>query len=64
MTNIIKIIISLFLISYSIMFYIIYLNELFIDGILHYLFIIVSHIETLILFPGIYLLVRSLHHKT
>ena len=64
MTNIIKIIISLFLISYSIMFYIIYLNELFIDGILNYLFIIVTHVETLILFPSIYLLIRSLHPKT
>ena len=64
MTNIIKIIISLFLISYSIMFYIIYLNELFIDGILNYLFIIVTHVETLILFPSIYLLIHSLHPKT
>ena len=64
MTNIIKIIISLFLISYSIMFYIIYLNELFIDGILNYIFIIVTHVETLILFPSIYLLIRSLHPKT
>ena len=64
MTNIIKIIISLFLTSYSIMFYIIYLNELFIDGILNYLFIIVTHVETLILFPSIYLLIRSLHPKT
>ena len=64
MTNIIKTIISLFLISYSIMFYIIYLNELFIDGILNYLFIIVTHVETLILFPSIYLLIHSLHPKT
>ena len=64
MTNIIKIIISLFLISYSIMFYIIYLNELFINGVLSYILIIITHIETLILFPSIYILIRSLQPKT
>ena len=63
MIKLLKIIICLFLISYSISFYIFFLNELYIDGFLRYLITIVTHFETLMLIPSILILMYSLHPK-
>lgn len=51
------------LISYSLMFYMVYFNVLIDSGIINYLYVIISHIETLMIIPLVYLLYRALHHK-
>ena len=63
MTKLIKIILCIVIISYSLMFYIVFLNEFYLNGLLHYLNYIITHIETLILFPTIFLLIFTLHPK-
>ena len=64
MQRLIKIIIYLFLISYSLMFWIIYLNTFIIGGnLLNYLKEIFTHLETLLIFPSIFLLIITLQQK-
>lgn len=53
----------MFIISYSLMFYIIYLNIIIDEGIINYLLFVLRHIETFIIFPTIYLLYRALQSK-
>lgn len=64
MYKIIKILIGINLISYSLMFFIMYLN-LFTLGynIFYYLLQIATHIETLLIVPGIYLIWSSLYKR-
>ena len=64
MFKILKIIIGINLISYSLMFFIMYLN-LFTLGynLKYYLLQIITHIETLLFVPGIYLIYSSLQKK-
>lgn len=64
MFKILKIIVGINLISYSLMFFIIYFN-LFTLGynLGHYIFNIITHIETLLFIPGIYLIYSSLYKK-
>ena len=61
MFKLLKIIVGLNLISYSLIFFIMYLN-LFTLGynLGYYLLQIISHIETLLIIPGIYLIWSSL----
>lgn len=63
MTRLIKIFIYMVLISYSLMFYIVYLGVLINEGLLSYIKIVLLNIETVILFPLIYFLYRALHPK-
>jgi len=64
MFKILKILIGINLISYSLMFFIMYLN-LFTLGysIGYYLTEIFTHFETLLIFPGIYFIWNSLFKK-
>lgn len=64
MFKILKIIIGINLISYSMLFFILYLN-LFTIGYSggFYLYQIITHIETLLFIPGIYLIASSLHQN-
>lgn len=64
MFKIIKIIIGINLISYSLIFFIMYLN-LFAIGynLKFYLFQIITHFETLLFIPGLYLISSSLQKK-
>lgn len=61
MVKILKIIIGVNLISYSLVFFIIYLN-LFTFGynFFDYLLVIFTHLESLLFIPGIYLLWHTL----
>ena len=62
MFKLLKIIIGINLISYSLMFFIMYLNLFTLGyGLGYYLLQIISHLETLLIFPGIYLIWSSLH---
>jgi len=64
MYKLIKIIIGINLISYSLMFYIMYLNLLTIGFGLDYYFLqIITHAETLLIFLGIYFIWSALHTK-
>ena len=60
----IKIFIGVLLTSYSLMFWIIHLNQIMIYDLIHYLLYCFSHYETLIIFFGIYLILKSLLKKT
>jgi len=64
MFKLIKLIIGINLVSYALVFYIMYLN-LFILGydITYYLLQIITHLETLLILPGIYFLWDALHTK-
>lgn len=64
MFKILKIIIGINLVSYSLLFFIMYLN-LFTLGysFWYYLKQILFHFETLLIIPGIYLIYSSLHQK-
>ena len=64
MKKIFKILLYLLLISYSLMFWIIYLNIFIIGGnIIDYLKTIFTHLETLLIFPSIFLLIITLQPK-
>ncbi|MDD2505487.1 MAG: hypothetical protein PHF21_04395 [Bacilli bacterium] len=64
MFKILKIIIGINLISYSLMFFIMYLNLFTIGYNLgYYLIQILTHIETLLIFPGIYFIWSALSSK-
>ena len=64
MFQIIKIIIGINLISYSLMFYIIFLNLFNLGlGISDYLFKVVTNIETLLIIPGIAFIWHALKSK-
>ncbi|MDD4706036.1 MAG: hypothetical protein PHS24_02325 [Bacilli bacterium] len=64
MFKIFKIIIGINLISYSLIFFIMYLN-LFVVGYNFYFYLlqIVTHFETLLFIPGLYLIGSSLQKK-
>jgi len=64
MFKILKIIIGINLISYSLIFFIIYLN-LFVIGynLEFYILQIITHFETLLFIPGFYLICSSLQKK-
>ena len=64
MINYIKIYLGSFLISYSLMFWIIYLNYFVIGfNILDYFKEIFTHVETLLFIPGIIIIYKTLHQK-
>lgn len=63
MTRLVKIVIYMVLISYSLMFYVVYLNVLVSDGVLEYIEEVLLHFETILLIPLGYLLYRALHPK-
>ena len=55
----IKLIISIFICSYSLMFWVIHLNKIILgDNIFEYLIYCLTHIETLLLFLGIYMIYK------
>ena len=61
MFKLIKIIIGINLVSYSLLFYIIFLNLFALGyGIGYYLLQIITHVETLLIVPGIYFIWSSL----
>lgn len=64
MFKLIKIILGINLISYSLVFYVMYLN-LFTLGysIGYYLLQIITHLETLMIIPGIYFICDALHQR-
>lgn len=63
MISLLKIVIYMILISYSLMFYMVYFSILIDVGIINYLYVIISHIETLMIIPLVCLLYRALHPK-
>ena len=64
MFRIIKIIVGINLISYSLMFYIMYLNLFTLGfGLTDYFLKIITNLETLLIVPGIYFIWNALHTK-
>ena len=63
MFKILKIIIGINLVSYSLLFFIMYLNLFLRLFFWYYLKQILFHFETLLIIPGIYLIYSSLHQK-
>lgn len=64
MFKIFKILIGINLISYSLMFFIMYLNLFTLGyGLGYYLIQIFTHFETLLIFPGIYFIWSSFNKK-
>ena len=60
--KILKLLILMFLVSYSLMFWFVYLN-IFINGdnLLYYFKMIFTHFETILLFPSAFFLYKTLH---
>ena len=62
MFKLIKIIIGISLISYSLVFYIMYLNLFTLGyGVGYYLLQIITHLETLLIIPGLYFIWDALY---
>lgn len=61
----IRLILGIYLCSYSLMFWVIHLNMLVIGyNITTYLLYCFTHFETLLIFFGIYFIVQTLHQKS
>lgn len=64
MMNYFKIFIGILLTSYSLMFWVIYLNLFNIGyNVFTYLLYMISHFETLLFIPGIFIIYKTLHQK-
>ena len=60
----IKLLIGIFICSYSLMFWVIHLNMLALgESLLDYVIYSFTHFETLLLFLGIFLIFQTLHQK-